>query len=504
MNLKLFLLILRARYKVVLFTLLGTVAVTLTLSVQQPKQYTASASLVIDVKSPDSIAGMILPASATPGYMSTQIAIINSDRVAQKVVKLLKLDENPAIKEEWIKAQRKSRLVVWLTTISERLLQGVVKLLDLDETPAVNEDSMKATDVNRELGVWLIERLRNKLTVEPPREGNVIEIVYESTDPVFAAAVANAFAQAYIDTNIELKVEPAQQFARWFGEQGKALRADMEQNQAKFTEIQQKRGLVASDERLDNETAKLIDLSAQLTVVQAQTADALSKQRSGNAAGALPEVSRHPVITGIKTEIARLEAELQQNAGNVGRNHPSYQRAATQIAALKQQLEIETRNITRGFSASRSVSMSNEAELKAAIEAQKKKLLGTKRARDELAVLMRDVETSQKAYDSISQQFNQASLAGQLTQSNISMLTAAVAPSWHSSPKIGLNGLIAVFLGALLGVGAALMFETNDRRIRSVDDLAEMLQLPVLGVIKRAKARHRPPLGRHKTALLAR
>ena len=83
MNLQQFLLILRARYKLVLFTLLGTVAVTLVLSLVLPKQYTATSAVVVDVKSPDPIAGMMLPALIMPGYMATQVDIINSDRVAQ-------------------------------------------------------------------------------------------------------------------------------------------------------------------------------------------------------------------------------------------------------------------------------------------------------------------------------------------------------------------------------------------------------------------------------------
>ena len=84
MNLQQFLLLLRARYKVVLFTLLGTVAVTLVVGLVLPKRYTAASAVVVDVKSPDPIVGMYLPAVAMRGYMATQVDVINSDRVAQK------------------------------------------------------------------------------------------------------------------------------------------------------------------------------------------------------------------------------------------------------------------------------------------------------------------------------------------------------------------------------------------------------------------------------------
>ena len=169
MTLQQFLLILRARYRIALFTLLAIVGITLGVSLLLPKNYTASAEVVVDVKSPDPIAGLVLPGLVMPGYMATQVDIINSDRVSQQVVKLLKLDQNPTIQEQWRDdTEGKGKVEVWLGTI-----------------------------------------LQKKLDVKPSRESNVIAIHFKSNDPQFSAAVANAFAQSYIDTTIELKVEPA-------------------------------------------------------------------------------------------------------------------------------------------------------------------------------------------------------------------------------------------------------------------------------------------------------
>ena len=464
MSLQQVLLTLRARYKVALFTLLATVAAVLGVSLILAKQYTATAAVVVDVKSPDPIAGMMLPALVMPGYMATQVNILESDRVARQVVHLLKLDKSPAAREEWLEA-----------------MGG-----------------------EGELDVWLADALRRKLDVRPSRESSVINISFTAADPRFAAAVANAFAQAYIDTNIALKVEPAKQYAAWFGEQGKALRDNVERAQARLSEHQQKHGIVASDERLDIETAKLNDLAAQLTIAQGQTNDALSKQRSGSASSTLPEVTLNPLIQSLKADIARHEAKMQEMSGNLGRNHPQYKAMQAELAALRQRLEAETRHITSGFSTSRSVGRDKQAELKAAIAAQKKLLLELKHKRDELAVLTRDVEAAQKAYDAVAQRFNQTRLESQSTQTNVSVLTPASAPSEPSFPKVMLNTLLAIFVGSFLGVGAAVVREILDRRIRSADDLAEMLQLPVLAVLGPAKARSRLALSYRNPALTAR
>lgn len=445
MNLHQFLLILRVHYKIALFALVVTVSVTLAVSVLLPSQYTATATVVLDVKSPDPIAGIMLPAMVLPGYMSTQVDIINSDRVALKVVKMLKLDQSPALIENW----------------------------------------KEATEGKGRLDVWLANLLHEKLKIKPSRESSVMTIDYTAADPHLAAAIANAFVQAYIDTTIELKVEPAKQYSLWFGEQGKALRDNLEEAQARLSKYQQKYGIIASDERLDGETARLRELSTQLTTVQAQTSDSRSKQKSG--ADTLPEIMENALITGLKTDIARREATLQETALNLGKNHPQYQRLESELASLKQRLEAETQQITRSYSTASTVGQNKEAELRAAIEQQKNKLLSFRNKRDELAVLMRDVDAAQKAYDAVSQRRNQASLESQSTQTNVAVLTPASPPITPSSPKIMLNTLVAIILGTMLGIGAALGIEWSDRRICSAEDLFEMLQMPVLGVIKRAK-----------------
>jgi uncharacterized protein involved in exopolysaccharide biosynthesis len=161
------------------------------------------------------------------------------------------------------------------------------------------------------------------------------------------------------------------------------------------------------------------------------------------------------------------------------------------VASLKKKLEAETLNITSGFSTSRSVSKNRENDLRAAIEAQKRKVLEIKRARDELDVLRRDVDASQKAYDMVSERMHQTTLESKVTQSDVAILTTALEPTEPSFPKPKLNMWIAIFLGPLLGVAGAFVAEILDRRVRSTDDLTWLVQLPVLGAIDRVKLRGR-------------
>jgi len=444
MNLQQFLLILWARRKLVLFTFLGTVLTTTIVTFLMPKEYSASAAVVLDVKSPDPIAGMVLPGLMAPGYMATQVDIINSDRVTMRVIKMLRMDENPAIREQW----------------------------------------EEASEGQGKIGPWLAQLLQKKLDVKPSRESNVITITYSGASPEFAATMANAFAQAYIDVNLELRVEPARQNAKWFDEQSKQYRERLDAAQNALSDFQQKSGIVATDERLDYETQKLNELSTQLTVAQAQATDSNSKRRSSGSADTLPEVMQSSLVSQLKGDIARLEARLKEVSGNFGENHPQYLRSQAELAELKSKLNAEIGRISSSIGTAGNISKQKESELLAAVEAQKKKILELKKQRDEITLLAREVETAQRAFEAVGQRTTQSRLESQSVQTNVAILNPATEPVKHARPKRMLNILLSMFVGALLGIGNALLIELSQRRIRSADDLVQTLGLPVLATLE--------------------
>jgi polysaccharide biosynthesis transport protein len=447
MSLQQFLFILRARYRVAILVFLLTVATTTVISLVLPKQYTSSAAVVIDVKSPDPVSGIILQGMMAPGYMATQIDIINSDRVAKAVVKLLKMDTSPAVQAQWQEAT-----------------QGKGQLID-----------------------WLANLLQKQLDVKPSRESNVININYTGNDPSFAAAVANAFAQAYMDVNLDLRLAPARQFAAFFEEQTKAARDKLEQAQSALSTYQQANGITSTDERMDFETAKLNETSSQLTGVQGQTTDSQSK-RSANA-DTVAEVIQNPLINSLKADIGRLQAKLTESNVNLGANHPQTQRTEAELANLRNQLDIETRKIIRSIETSFAVGKRREQQLQSALANQKARVLVLNKQRDELNVLRRDIESAQRSFEVVSQRASQTNMESQTTQTNISVLNPATAPAAPSKPKVFLNILVSIFMGALLSVGLALALELINRRVRSTDDLAEALDIPILGSIAHLGAR---------------
>jgi len=437
-----FFLIMRARWLVALLAFLLVVGTTALVSLLSDKQYTANADVVLDVKSPDPVTGMLLAGLMAPGYMATQSDIIKSDRVAKAVVKKLQLDASPTVQAQWQEATKG---------------KGTV------------ED-------------WLASVLLRNLNVKPSRESNVINIEYTGSDPAFAATVANSFAQAYVDVNLDLRVAPARQYAGFFEEQTKSARERLEKAQQALSDFQQKNGITSADERLDFETAKLNETSSQLTSVQALTTDSQSKRQRGGS-DTVAEVMQSPLINGLKADIARLEARINESSVNLGKNHPQTQRSESELAELKSQLAAETRKITSSIETTYQVGRQREAQLQSALAAQKARVLVLNKQRDDINVLRRDIESAQRMYESVSMRAAQSSLESQTNQTNIAVLNPAVAPLFPSSPRIVFNIAIAMFLGGLLGTSLALALELANRRVRSAEDLAGVTDLPMLGSI---------------------
>ena len=457
-----FCLILLARRRIILLILFVTVATSTLVSFLMPKSYWANASVLVDFKGTDPITGMALPAQLLPGYMATQVDIITSHKVALKVVDRLKLAEEPLNIEEFDKATRG----------------------------------------NGSIRDWLADRLLKDVDVKPARESSVINIGYSGTDPQYVAELANSFVWAYIQTNLELKVEPARQQAAWFDEQIKGLRAHMEEAQKRLSDYQQQTGLIALDGRLDMENARLGELSSQLVAAQAQTYDSVTRQRQivGASArgklGELPEILNNSLIQGLKAELARAEGKLAEVSERVDKNHPQRQSAQAEVQNLRQKIAAEIQTARGSMVNVASQAQQREEELKKALAEQKMRVLQLKQERDRSDLLTQEVASAQRALDSASQRANQIRLESQRNLTEIALLNAAVAPLYHAKPRLKLNVILSILVGMLLGVGFGFLMEMMDRRIRCEADIAEGLGLPLLAVLAATHAENPPGFAR--------
>jgi chain length determinant protein EpsF len=440
MNLSQFFAILRARRMLVLGIFLGTVALALAWVLLRPAYYTARAPILVDTRNPDPLAQPnyqpIVPAS----YMATQIDIARSDRVAERVVEMLGMDKDPKATEGW----------------------------------------QKATGGRGSVKAWLASDLQVGLDVKPARESNIINISWTGRSPQQAAKVANAFAQAYLDTALDIKTDPARKYSAWFDEQLKFARDRLEQAQERLTQYQQRTGVISAD-GADMETQRLNELSSQLTLVQGQLTDVANKRNA--AAGSVAETMASPLINSLKADIARQEARIQEASANLGARHPQMIRMQDELRAMRSRLGAETGSIGSSIETSYQVAKARERELTAAVNAQRARVMQFNKFRDELNVLRRDLDAAQKAYEAVSERASQSKLQALSNQTNIQRLATAIEPLEQKGPTMKLALIVAAVAGFLLALAGALLLELINRRVRSVDDLAMATHLPILATV---------------------
>ena len=439
-----FLSILRARWVVAMLVLSTVMIVGIGLNMLLPKRYTSAASVVVDFK-PDPVTANLYGGAPPMSFMATQVDIILSNRVALKVVRNLKLTENPEIRSQWL----------------------------------------EATDGTGTVEQWLSDTFQRSIDVKPSRESSVITVAYSAPDPRFAAALANAFVQAYIETSLELRVDPAKQYSSFFDTRSREAREALERAQSRLSAYQKEKGLIASDERLDVENQRLNELASQLLALQALSAEsrARSAQASGQSGTQIQEVINNPLIAGLKADMTRAEARLQEMGSRLGENHPQVREAKANIETLRSRIESESRRVAGGLGLNASVNSKRVADVQAAYDAQRTTVLRMKAVRDEANVLMRDAENAQRAFETINLRLTQTSLESRATQSNVNVLTQATPALQPSSPKVLVNLIIAAVIGTIAALGAALLLELVDRRVRVGRDIVEGLGLTVLGVI---------------------
>jgi capsular polysaccharide biosynthesis protein len=126
-----------------------------------------------------------------------------------------------------------------------------------------------------------------------------------------------------------------------------------------------------------------------------------------------------------------------------------------------------------------------------------------KQVREDQAILLREVDAAQRAYDAATGRMTQTRLESQTTQTNVTVLNEAIEPMEPSFPKLLLNTALSFVLGTMLAVGFALLREMSDRIVRSEADIVHALGMPLLGVFDRQSRRvRRRSLAARPAALL--
>lgn len=430
--------ILSARIWVIILTFVITVSITIMVVTILPEQYTATSTVILDIAVPDAVSGRTMPSGLVRDHIRTQIQLIKSPRVALKVVESANLTQSP----------------LYLNSFSK----------------------IKNTDISFEN--WIALEVIKNLEVKQVTGSKILAISFTSQNARYAAQMANAFTDAYIEIDLELRVDPAKRNAQWFSGQLNNLQQNLNDAQRRLTEYKQKTGIVSIEESLDSETAKLADLTSRVTDAEANVSNSKSLvlqlstfQDTKNSGAVLPEFLSNSNIQRWRDELTKIDAQFAMVSGSVGPNHPTYKAVQAQRIVIQAQLDQEIGKLRESIYAQVEMAESRARSLNDELNLQKNKLLKLRSERDTLDSLLREVDIRIAEYDDAFRRAGTLRLEGAIAQSGIVVMSEAVMPLKHSFPKRGLSVSMAAAASLMLGIALAFLLEMIERRIRSVQDL---------------------------------
>ncbi len=399
-------------------------------------------------------------------FYQTQYEVLKSRSLAQRVIDQLNLSEHP----EFNKKQEASPLAA---------------LLAVFKTEAAEEKSADK-DLNKQSA--LVNRLLNNLTVEPVRNSRLVKIHYDSPDAALATRIVNSVATAYINLNLERRMD-ASSYAKTF------LQDRLQQVQAKLEDSEKALVTFARAEQIIKPEEKDTGPSVDAQVMQAFTG-ALAKAQEEririesvynqmNAVGSqgLPDVLENKVIQDLKSQKAKLEAEYQEGLKLYKPAYPKMLQIEGRIAEIQAKIEEEINNVKSAIKIRYDSAKAQESALNAKLQESKRNVLGVQDRSIQYNILKREVDTNRQLYEGLLQRLKEVGVAGGIGVNNISIVDKAEEPNKPFKPKFLLNLLIGMFLGLFGGVALAFLFEHLDDTLKTPEDIEKILGLSVLGVI---------------------
>ncbi|HHX8652258.1 TPA: GumC family protein [Vibrio diabolicus] len=458
--------------------------------------YQATATLLIqeEQKSALSIEEVYGVDTTKKEYFQTQIAILKSNHIADKVIRELNLTQLPEFTRSGGLNQKIDQI---------KSIPFVQDLLNVAPSP-------KETAQFSESYYQALQAFRSKLDIEPVRNTQLVRIRFRSTDPKLATTIANAVGQAYIDANFEAKLVVTQNAATWLTNNSQKLEERLRNSEQALQEFLLKEGLIdinGIDEIYANE---LEELTRKLNVavnkrIEAQTLIQLLRRKSSQSLDSLlsiDEFANQAQIRDLKLSEAQAAKNLSELAQRYGPKHDRMIQAKAQLAEIQARTQQLIRDISFSKQQDLLAAKAQEDMLRAELDNKKSDFqsLGSQKARYEQ--LKREVESNKALYEAFLNREKETNATSDYKNVTARFTDKAIIPLFPVAPQRIKLVVIATFFGFAIACALIIILETMREVIRSTADVQEKLGVTCLGVIPMVKKRNLRKNGVSYTAYL--
>jgi capsular exopolysaccharide synthesis family protein len=410
-------------------------------------------------------------------YLQTQIRVLASKTLADRVINVLNLEENPYFKPEPPAAM--SKTLVWV----RGMLVWVRDLFRGDEENA-RRAGLKADSLERKYSPST-RAFISSLTVTPIRTSRIVDVSFDSRNPRLASDVLNTLAAEYIQFNFETKFNATNVASAFLAKQLVDLQAKVEKSEEALVDFSRRHDIYSIGEKDNVILQKLSDLNTALTAAQA---DRIQKESTWTVVkqlgpGSFPDLLRSSLIKDLETNVANLRVQHAKLSALFKPGWHELDQVIEQLAEAEKQLSSERQKLIRNVETDYRTSLEREKLLTQALAAQKLEASALNQNSIQYNIHKREVETNKELYDGLLQRMKEAGVSAGLKSNNIHVVDPAEPPRFAFRPQKALSMGLALIVGLILGVGLAFFLEYLDSSVKTPEDIDRFIKLPSLGVI---------------------
>jgi len=333
-------------------------------------------------------------------------------------------------------------------------------------------------------------RLHGAVSAEFPDNNWIIQIAYRSESPAIAAEMANAYSAAFAasDTRNSLaNNEYAQDYLR---EQIELTRQRLQTAEQAANSYARANGIimqpVGGEEDGGNvtlTTANLASINQRVSNARAARIEAEQRWRAVRdlPAGQLTEVQQNSLLQNLLSDRTTRQTELTAMRQRYNDDFPQIIDLRAQIATLDAEIERSMANIKAAVRNEFTVAQNQEQALVEELNLVAGATLVEQDRQVEFSVLEREAQALRDQLQALLTRFNQVSTATNIQTGLINPLDSAAVPTSPYAPSLLRNMVLALVFGIAFGGGLAVLRESLDDRIRSIDDIEERLGMPIFG-----------------------
>jgi polysaccharide biosynthesis transport protein len=332
----------------------------------------------------------------------------------------------------------------------------------------------------------LIATFLGGLAISRSGHTSILEISVTSRKPELASLIANTLISNYIERSFRDNYAATANISGWLNTQLNGLKANLEKSQDKMVTYQRDLGIVGLDPKDSITVATLEELNkeaADAGVDRMMKEAALNALKSSTPDVIDAEANKDPALLASKVSLAQLQTQYESLAQTYGSAYPPLKTLKVQIGQLErtlaQQESAQIASAQKAFDAAQS----NENMLRKKLNDEEQAAFnnGAKAAAFQFA--RQDYETNRLLYDGLQERLQEASIMAGLHSTSIHVVDNADLPVYPSHPRTHLNLAIGAGTGLMLGLGLALLLEALDTNLKTMADIEQALQLPLLAAI---------------------